>query len=274
MGRADGLGKTTSGDLRQHAADVLLAAYGGWVIEPLSEQIAGLNLIEAYAIQLAQVQHWTRNGATIKGYKVRLSSPAMRFHLGIEQPGYGHLLDTMFYLEGSPVDLGVFNQPRIAPEIGLVLGLPLRGPGITSAEAAAAVQYVVPALEIVDSRIRNWRITLPDSIADNASAGGVVLGSHFSEPYDMNLRLIGCVLCRDGTVIDTGLGASVLGSPLNSLVWLANTVGRLGVTLEPGHIVLTGSLTAAHSIHDGDTFSAEFSSMGTVTATFRDDINA
>ncbi|MFC7451128.1 2-keto-4-pentenoate hydratase [Rhodococcus daqingensis] len=256
-------------DIQQRATEALLTAYKGWSIEPLTQQFPGLTVTDAYAIQLAQVKHWTDNGATVKGHKVGLTSSVMQRQLGVDQPDYGHLLDSMFHLEDQPVDVSTFKQPKIEPEIAFVLGAPLRGPGVTAAEAAAAVRYVVPALEIIDSRISDWKITLADTVADNASSGGVVLGSHFCAPFATDLRLTGCVLRHNGNIVDTGAGAAVSGSPLNSLVWLANTVGPLGVTLEAGHVVLPGSLTAAHPVADGDTFSAEFSGIGTVTATFR-----
>ncbi|GGN99951.1 2-keto-4-pentenoate hydratase [Nocardia rhizosphaerihabitans] len=262
-----------STEVRQQAANALLTAYQGWSIEPLSEQIPDLDLTDAYAIQLAQVKYWTERGATVKGHKVGLTAAAIQRQLGVDQPDYGHLLDTMFHLEDQPIDLARFQQPRIEPEIAFVLGAPLRGPGVTAAEAAAAVQYIVPALEIIDSRIQDWKITLIDTVADNASSGGVVLGSTYGEPFATDLRLTGCVLRHNGKIIDTGAGAAVSGSPLNSLVWLANTVGPLGVTLEAGHVVLAGSLTAAYPIADGDTFSAEFGGIGTVTATFGKDLS-
>lgn len=255
-------------DIRRKAADELLAAYRGATIAPLTQQYSGLSLDDAYAVQLAQVEHWVDGGANIKGHKVGLTSRAIQIQLGVEQPDYGHLLDSMFYLENQPIEPSNFKQPRIEPEIAFVLGASLQGPGVTVAEAAAAIKYVVPALEIIDSRITDWQITLADTVADNASSGGVVLGSHFHRPSRFDLRHIGCVLRHNGAIVDTGAGAAVSGSPLNSLVWLANTVGPLGVRLEAGHVVLPGSLTKAYPVSPGDVFNAEFGDLGGVTAVF------
>jgi len=255
-------------DVQQKAAEELLAAYNGPTIPPLTQKYSGLSLSDAYAIQLAQVERWIEGGGIVKGHKVGLTSRAIQLQLGVEQPDYGHLFDSMFYLDDQAIELSNFKQPRIEPEIAFVLGAALQGPGVTAAEAAAAVKYVVPALEIIDSRITDWQITLADTVADNASSGGVVLGSHFHSPTLTDLRHVGCVLRHNGAIIDTGAGAAVSGSPLNSLVWLANTLGPLGVRLEAGHVVLPGSLTKAYPVSPGDVFNAEFGNLGGVTAVF------
>lgn len=256
-------------DTVRRAADALLGAYrSGVPVDRLTDTFPGLGVADAYRIQLAQVDAWLADGATVKGHKVGLTSPAMRRQLNVDQPDYGHLLDTMFHLEGQPIDVAGFLQPRVEPEIGFVLAKPLRGPGVTAAEAASAVASVVPALEIIDSRITDWRITLADTIADNASSGGVVLGSRFSPLGATDLRLVGATLHRNGELVGTGAGDAVLGSPLNALVWLANTVGPLGITLQPGHVVLPGSLTAAVGVSAGDVVTATFAGLGTVTAHF------
>ncbi len=188
--------------------------------------------------------------------------------MGVDQPDYGHLTASMFHLEHQAISTMRFLQPRIEPEIAFVLGAPLRGPGLTVADAVRAVDFVLPSLEIVDSRIRDWNITLFDTIADNASSGGVVLGSRPTSLREVDLRLTGCTLHVNGSLVDTGAGAAVLGSPLNALVWLANTVGPLGVTLEPGHVVLPGSMTAAQPVRPGDTVVATMAGLGSVTAMF------
>ena len=159
-------------------------------------------------------------------------------------------------------------QPKIEPEIAFVLRAPLKGPGVTVAQALAAVDFVLPALEIVDSRVRDWRISILDTIADNASSGAVVLGSRPTRIEDVDLRLTGCVLHQNAQVVATGAGGAVLGSPINSLVWLANTVGALGITLERGHVVLPGSCTPMVSVSAGDSVTATFAGLGSVTARF------
>lgn len=251
----------------QAAADTLLAAYRtGTPVDPLTPGFPDPDLPTAYRIALAQVQAWEKAGDTIKGHKVGLASRAIQRQMGVDQPDFGHLTASMFHLEHQPIPAATFIQPRIEPEVAFVLGRPLTGPGVTVAEAAAAVDFVLPALEIVDSRIRDWKIGIFDTVADNASSGGVVLGSTPTRLGDVDLRLSGCNLYIDGDLVATGAGGAVLGSPLNALVWLANTVGPLGVTLEPGHVVLPGSMTRAHPIVPGNTIVAEFAGLGSVTA--------
>jgi 2-keto-4-pentenoate hydratase len=254
---------------RDTAARLLLTAYDeGVPIAPLTRQFAELDIGDAYAIQLAQVEAWTSAGARVKGHKVGLTSAAMQRQLGVDQPDFGHLLDTMFLAEGTPADYGRFLQPKAEPEIAFVLGRPLRGPGVTAAEALAAVDFVLPALEIIDSRIADWKITLTDTVADNASSGAVVLGTRPVRADALNLALTGCLLHRNGVIAGTGAGGAVLGSPVNAVVWLANTLGARGVALEAGHVILPGSVCAAIPFGPGDTVSAAFDRIGSVSITF------
>jgi 2-keto-4-pentenoate hydratase len=256
-------------DKIRRVADRLSGAYRDKApIEPLTVTDPGLTLDDAYAVQLAQVEEWRAGGAVITGHKVGLTSAVMRRQLGVDRPDYGHLTDTMFHPDSAPIDVGRFLQPRIEPEIAFVLGGPLTGPGVTAAQAVAAVDFVLPAFEIIDSRIRDWRITLVDTVADNASSGGVVLGTRPTPLSAVDLGLVGCLLHRNGELAETGAGGAVMGSPLNALVWLANTLGARGVGLEAGHVVLPGSLTAAIPVSAGDGVTATFAGLGTVTTRF------
>jgi 2-keto-4-pentenoate hydratase len=254
---------------RAEAAQALMSAYESRVpAEPLTEKYAGLSLADAYEIQLIQIARRIEAGRRILGHKVGLTSVAMQRQLGVSQPDFGHLTDEMFFAENTPVPAGVFLQPRIEPEVAFVLRRDLTGPGVTAAEAASAVDFVLAALELIDSRIRDWKITLLDTIADNASSGGVVLGSRPRRLGELDLRLGGCVLRRGDEVTGTGAGGAVLGSPLNSLMWLANTLGQRGVTLHAGQVVLPGSITASVPVSPGDVFTATFTGLGSVTAVF------
>lgn len=254
---------------RSHAAGTLLAAYESRnPIEPLTATYEGMTLEDAYAVQLLQIEQLTASGRTIKGHKVGLTSAAMQKMLGVAEPDYGHLLDDFFYLEHQPIPADRFLQPRIEPEVAFVLKKALHGPGVTVSEAIAAVDFVLPALEIVDSRIRDWKIGLFDTIADNASSGALVLGSTPTDLGAVDLRLAGCVMTRGGEVVGTGAGGAVLGSPITSLVWLANTIGSRGVGLEAGHVILPGSVCAMVPVTAGDTFTATFAGLGSVTARF------
>ncbi|BAH53665.1 2-keto-4-pentenoate hydratase [Rhodococcus opacus] len=256
-----------SSDQVQGAAQRLLEAYrSGTPIDPLTPEFAPADLSTAYRIAQAQVEQWEKDGDTVKGHKVGLASAAIQRQMGVDQPDFGHLTASMFHLEHQPIPAATYIQPRIEPETAFVLGRPLTGPGVTIADAVRAVEFVLPALEIVDSRIRDWKIGIFDTIADNASSGGVVLGSRPVLLRDVDLRLTGCTLHINGELVATGAGGAVLGSPLNSLVWLANTVGPLGVTLEPGHVVLPGSMTKAFPISPGDSIVANMSGLGSVSA--------
>lgn len=255
--------------LHAEAAELLARAYETRApVEPLVDKYAELTLDDAYEIQLMQVNRRLAEGRRVRGHKVGLTSLAMQRQLGVDEPDYGHLLDDMFHLERLPVPVDRFLAPRIEPEVAFVLGRRLEGPGVTVADATAAVDFVVPALEIIDSRIRDWKIGLRDTVADNASSGGVVLGSRPTRPYALDLRLVGCNLVRNGELAATGAGGAVLGAPINAVVWLANTLGAWGVALEAGHVILPGSMAPALPVAGGDSVTATVAGMGSVTATF------
>ena len=212
------------------------------------------------------VRAWLAEGRQIGGYKVGLTSPAMQKQLGVNQPDFGHIFVDQFYLENMPMDLSRHILPRVEPEIAFVLKEDLRGPGVTVIDAIRAIDYVLPALEVVDSRVRDWNIKIGDTVADNASGGGVVLGSTPTYLGDVDLRLVGCTMHKNGQVAGTGAGGAVLGSPINALVWLANTVGPLGTTLEAGKVVRPGSLTTRSPGAPGARVTATFGGLGSVTA--------
>jgi 2-keto-4-pentenoate hydratase len=248
-------------------ADLLLGAYRSREgIAPLTPRHPDATIEDAYRIQQAQVAAWVADGAVVKGHKVGLASLAIQRQMGVHQPDFGTLTQEMFHAEHLPIPAGTFMQPRVEPEIAFVLGRRLEGPGVTVADAARAVDHVLPALEFVDSRISDWQIKIFDTIADNASSGGIVLGSRPRRIEDLDLRRMGCNLLINGEVVATGAGAAVLGTPLNALVWLANTLGPLGVALEEGHVVLPGSMTRAFPVAPGDTIVAHMAGLGSVTA--------
>jgi 2-keto-4-pentenoate hydratase len=251
-------------DLDTVATDLLDAYDTGKTLAPLT----GLTLDDAYAIQQIQVRRRVAAGARVIGFKVGLTSAPMRKQLGIDEPDYGHLFDDMLYAADAPIPTSRYLQPRAEPEVALVLGRPVRGPGLGVTDLLSAVAYALPAIEIIDSRITDWRIGLHDTIADNASSGGLVLGQTPTPLSGIDLSLIGCVLRRNGRIQHTGAGAAVLGSPLHAATWLANTLTRRGVELAAGHVILTGSLTAAVPVQPGDTVSAELDRLGAVTAVF------
>lgn len=235
-------------------------------IAPLAATFPELTIDDAYAIQLVQVGEWVADGHRVLGRKVGLTSPAMQAQMKVSQPDFGHLMDDMFFAEHVPICADLFLQPRAEPEVAFVLRRDLAGPGVTVAAAAAAVDFVLPALEIIDSRIADWRIGIVDTIADNASSGGVVLGSTPRGLGEVDLRLGGCLLHRNGEIAGTGAGGAVLGSPLNSLAWLANVLGERGDGLHPGQVILPGSITASIPFGPGDVVTATMAGLGSVTA--------
>lgn len=251
------------------AAKLLLDSYSsGQTIPPLTSHFSNIDLEASYAIQLSQVETWIKQGRKIVGHKVGLTSVQVQKQLGVDQPDFGHLFSDMFHLSGEEIKVGTYLQPRAEPEIAFVLKKALTGPGLTVADAIGAIDYVIGSLEIVDSRIADWKITLADTIADNASSGGVVLGTRPIKVTDANLSTLGAVLYKNGRIEHSGAGSAVLGSPINSLVWLANTLGKLGTTLEAGSVVLPGAITPMVAAKPGDTITADFGLLGTVTARF------
>jgi 2-keto-4-pentenoate hydratase len=256
---------------RTRLADQLAHAYETRIpISPPSET-ATLSVEDAYAVQSLQIERRLSSGARVRGHKIGLTSRAMQKMLGVDQPDYGHLLDAMFLPPGERVAISRFLQVRVEPEIAFVLGRDLRGPGVTPVDALRSVDFAVAALELIDSRVRDWKITLVDTIADNASSGAVVLGSRPILLRQIDPRLVGCNLYRNGSLAATGAGGAVLGDPITALVWLANTLGSLGVTLEAGEVVLSGSCTPAVPASAGDTVRADFAEFGPVSVSFEEE---
>ncbi|MFI6901755.1 2-keto-4-pentenoate hydratase [Nonomuraea sp. NPDC050394] len=253
-------------EVREAAAALRGAYRSGTPIPPLSITYPGATISDAYRIQQEQVRSWTEAGDEVRGHKIGLVSAAIRRQMGVHEPDYGHLTASMFHPEHQPIPARGFIQPRIEPEIAFVLDAPLRGPGVTVDDACGAVRYLLAALEIVDSRIRDWKISIVDTIADNASSGAAILGSTPIDPAHVDLRSANCALTRNGVVTETGTGAAVLGTPFKALAWLANAIGAQGVSLEPGQVVLSGSITRAITIAPGDSITADFPGIGQVTA--------
>lgn len=264
------LGDTTnpSGVDIDAIADQLRAAYGGATVAPPTVAHPHLSIDDAYAIQQRQVERRRAEGAVVSGFKIGLTSAAMQQQLGVDQPDFGHLFTDMVRPADAPISCSDFLQPRAEPEIALVLRAPLKGPGLSVADVLRASEYVVPAIEIIDSRITAWKISLADTVADNASSGGVVLGNTCTPIAGLDLSMLGCVLRRNGRIAYTGAGAAVMGSPLFAATWLANTLTARGVELAAGHIILTGSITAAIPVRAGDTVTASIDRIGSVTAVF------
>jgi 2-keto-4-pentenoate hydratase len=254
---------------RRAAADALAEAERTRIpIDPLTTQWAEIDVVDAYEIQLANIADRLKAGALVRGHKVGLSARAMQAMMGVDEPDYGHLLDDMFFFEGDAVPAGRYLYPRVEVEVGFVLGAPLSGPACSVADVLAATAFVCPAIEIIDSRIRDWKIRIADTIADNASSAGVVLGGRRTPLAGVDLRTIGAVLRRNGEIVQTGAAGAVLCNPATAVAWLANTVHRFGVSLEAGHVILPGSCTRAVDVRPGDVVRADFDVLGPVSIRF------
>ncbi|OEV04552.1 2-keto-4-pentenoate hydratase [Streptomyces oceani] len=237
-------------------------------VEPLTDTFPGIDVVDAYEIQLRNIERRRAGGVSVRGHKVGLSSEVMQRMMGVDEPDYGHLLSDMVLSEDVPVDTARYCQPRIEVEIGYVLGESLPGEECTEADVIAATEYVVPGIELIDSRIADWRIALEDTIADNASSAGVLLGSGRVAPTDLDLAGVGAVLYQGGEEIARGDTSAVLGDPTVAVAWLARKVAGFGVRLEAGQLVLPGSCTRAVDARPGDEFRAEFEGLGSVSARF------
>lgn len=251
---------------RQQVAADLLEAYRGVTVAPPTAQFPDMSLGDAYSVQLTQVARWQQDDRRVVGFKVGLTSQAMRRALGVDEPDFGHLLHDMAVPDGGELPSHRLLQPRAEPEVAFVLASPLQGPGVTAAHVRAATETVAPALEIIDSRVTDWRITLSDTVADNGSSGLFVLGQQ--RPLDgLDLPALTCELLCDGDVLDSGLGSAVLGDPAEAVAWLANELGRRGTPLAAGQVILSGSCTAAHPILPGQRIEARFDTLGSTSVT-------
>jgi 2-keto-4-pentenoate hydratase len=234
-------------------------------IAPFTDTEPDLGMGDGYAVQKELVDLLIAEGDSVVGYKVGLTSEPMQRMIGVSSPDYGPVLASTLYRDGDTVSLSHFIAPRVEAEIVFVLGEQLIGPGVTPVQARSAIVGAVAGIEIVDSRIVDWRVQLADTVADLASNGAAALSSRVVTLGDTDTRLIGMSLTRNGELIDTGAGAAALGDPVAVVAWLANVLGENGVALEPGHLVMTGALHAAVPMAPDDVFRAEFDRLGPVT---------
>ena len=237
-------------------------------IDPITSANADFKPEHAYQVQLATVKTRVAGGRRIIGKKIGLTSKAMQDLFNVHEPDYGHLLDDMLVVEGQPCPRSDLLYPKVEGEVAFVIERRLQGPGVHVAEVLRATAGVMPALEIVDSRIRDWKIKLADSIADNASSARFVLGSRMLPARDFDLRLIGMCLEKNGQVVNSGAGVAVWGHPAAAVAWLANKLSQFGAALEPGDVVLSGAVTAAVDVAAGDVVEAHFDRLGSVRAKF------
>lgn len=256
-------------------SDLQLAADALWEaetsrcpVEPLTQTFTDMHVHDAYQVQLVNVGRRVRSGSIIRGHKVGLSARSMQQMLGVHEPDYGHLFDDMFCYEGETLPAEGFCQPRAEVEVAFVLGKTLTGPGVTVADVLRSTEYVLPSIEIVDSRVVDWRIKIEDTIADNASSAALVLGARPTRLTAIDPALIGAALSKNGAVVETGCSGAVLGNPVTAVAWLANKLAQFDVSLEEGHVVMPGSCTRMVPIIQGDLIRADFDRLGHVSIRF------
>lgn len=263
-------GTTTDAAVIAEVADLLDGAIRtGNPVPPIAERLgSGAGPADAYAVQEFNTARWLSTGRRLVGRKIGLTSPAVQRQLGVDQPDYGMLFADMCVDEGAEIAPGRLLQPKVEAEIAFVLGRDLPYPDSTVGEVLRAIDFAVAAIEVVDSRIADWKIGFLDTVADNASSGLYVLGSRPVRLADVDLVQCGMVMERAGEVVSTGAGRACLGNPLSAAAWLARTMAAMGRPLAAGDTILSGALGPMVAAAPGDVVEARISGLGSVTAAF------
>jgi len=238
------------------------------VVDPLTSRYPDITIDNAYHIQQRMISRRLQAGESIVGKKIGVTSVAVMNMLGVSQPDFGYMLDGMIYGDGAAIDAATLIQPKAEGEIAFVLKKDLMGPGVSAADVLAATEGVMACFEIVDSRITDWKIHIQDTVADNASCGVFVLGDRMVDPRGLDLRTSGMVLEKNGETVVTGAGAATMNSPVNAVVWLANTLGKLGIPLKAGEVILSGALGAMVPVNAGDNLRVSIGGIGNCSVRF------
>ena len=256
-------------DTIEQLGDTLFAALKGrTTIEPLTSSHPDITIEDAYQISLRLLANRTAAGERVIGKKIGVTSKAVMDMLDVRQPDFGFMTDAMRH-DGEMAISELLIQPRAEGELAFVLKHDLTGPGVTNAEVLAATEAVLPCFEVVDSRIADWRIKIQDTVADNASCGLFTVNESAAiDPRKIDLATCGMVVSKNGKVISTGAGAAAMGSPVNCVAWLANTLGQFGITLNTGDIILSGSLVPLEPVAPGDVMTVRIGGVGDCTVNF------
>ncbi len=238
-------------------------------VAPLTERYSDITIDDAYHISLRMLDRRLQAGARIIGKKIGVTSKAVMNMLNVHQPDFGYLTDDMVYSSGAEMPISSrLIQPRAEGEIAFILKRDLTGPGVTNADVIRATECVLPCFEIVDSRIHDWKIKIQDTVADNASCGLFVLGDNAVDPRKVDLVTCGMVVEKNGAILSTGAGAAALGSPINCVAWLANTLGSFGIGLKAGEVILSGSLVPLEAVVAGDFMRVDIGGIGSASVRF------
>jgi len=255
-------------DIIKHGDELYDALLARRPVVPLTDRIADITIEDAYHIQQRMIERRLAKGETIVGKKIGVTSKAVQNMLKVFQPDFGMLTSGMVYHEGQPIPAGTLIAPKAEAEVAFILKRDLNGPGITAADVLRATDYVLPCFEIVDSRIQDWKIKIQDTVADNASCGVFVLGGTPRSLRGLDLSVAGMVVEKNGDIVSTAAGAAVQGSPVNAVAWLANTLGRLGIPLKAGEVILSGSQSPLMPVVAGDSFTCSVGGLGACSVRF------
>jgi 2-oxopent-4-enoate/cis-2-oxohex-4-enoate hydratase len=239
------------------------------VVEPLTDREPNITVEDAYHISLQLMSRRVEAGERIIGKKIGVTSAVVQNMLNVHQPDFGFLTDKMVYSSGAEMPISKqLIAPKAEGEIAFILKRDLIGPGITNADVLRATECVMPCFEVVDSRVRDWKIKIQDTVADNASCGLFVLGNQAISPQKVDLVTAGMVVEKNGIIISTGAGAAALGSPVNCVTWLANTLGQFGISLKAGEVILSGSLVPLEPVQAGDFMRVDIGGIGSASVRF------
>jgi 2-oxopent-4-enoate/cis-2-oxohex-4-enoate hydratase len=264
---------TLAGSRIQALGDELFAALRSRsVLEPLTSRENGIDIDDAYRVSLRFLERRKAEGEKVIGKKIGVTSKPVQDMLGVHQPDFGFLLDTMHVADGATLSLSEMKliQPRAEGEIAFVVKKDLKGPGVTEEQVLDATDYVSACFEIVDSRIRDWKIRIQDTVADNASCGVFVIGADRVKPKSLDLAAVKMDITKNGAHVASGLGSAVQGHPATAVAWLANTLGRFGIPFLAGEIILSGSLAPLLPIAPGDQFEMTLAGIGGASIGFEE----
>lgn len=241
-------------------------------LPPLTSRYPDITIEQAYQVSLNFLNQRQAIGQTVIGKKIGVTSKAVQNMLNVHQPDFGFLTDSMQVENTSVVSMAEHKlvQPRAEGEIAFVLKSDLNGPGVTAGDILNATEYVVPCFEIVDSRIRDWKIAIQDTVADNASCGVFALGNTPVDPRELDLASVELTMKKNGEPAGSGLGSAVQGHPCEAVAWLANTLGKLGIPFRKGEVILSGALAPLVPVTAGDQIEMAISGLGTANLTFTD----
>jgi 2-keto-4-pentenoate hydratase len=246
-------------------------AYADGPVPPLRDALEPTDAAGAYGVQAANTAYWLSEGRVLTGRKVGLTAKAVQAQLGVDQPDFGALFADMEIADGGDLLASRCLQPKAEGEVAFVLGADLNDPDVTREQVAAAISDVIAAIEIVDSRIADWKITFADTVADNGSSAFYVLGEARKSLDGLDLWTCGMALEVNGEVVSLGAGAACLGHPLNAVTWLAQTLAKAGEGLRKGDVILSGALGPMVAINPGDHVKVSIGGLGSASFTYRDD---